>query len=178
MAAFMFRRRNASTKRRITAASLVSLMPLALLPGCLAQGFAPMKAAEEAIIAVDASKPANYTIPRTIFGTFLEPIGNSIYGGLWAEILENPSFEDNLWSAGNLQEMFQSRPELARSSELTLPLPWEPLNAAQGARYAPEWDDAANSSRSLLLIALPDQTTGVRQRVYLPVHRTLHYVGS
>ena len=129
-------------------------------------------------IRVNASKPATNKIPRSIFGTFLEPIGNSIYGGLWAEIIENPSFEDNLWNAATLQEMFQSRPELLRASELTLPLPWEPLNGAQGARYAPEWDDAANSSRSLLLIGLPDQPTGVRQRIYLPVHRTLHYTGS
>ena len=127
-------------------------------------------------IRVNASKPAN-KISRSIFGTFLEPIGNSTYGGLWAEILENPSFEDNLWNAATLQEMFQSRPELIRASELTLPLPWEPLNSGQGARYAPEWDDAANSSRSLMLMGLPDQPTGVRQRVYLPVHRTLHYTG-
>lgn len=129
-------------------------------------------------IRVDAGKPAPNKIPRSIFGTFLEPIGNSIYGGLWAEIIENPSFEDNLWNAATLQEMFQSRPELLRASELTLPLPWEPLNGAQGARYAPEWDDAANSSRSLLLMGLPDQPTGVRQRIYLPVHRTPHYTGS
>jgi alpha-L-arabinofuranosidase len=129
-------------------------------------------------IRISANKPAPNKVPRSILGTFLEPIGNSIYGGLWAEILENPSFEDNLWSAASLQEMFQSRPELIRASELTLPLPWEPLNAAQGARYAPEWNDAANSSRSLLLIGLPDQQTGVRQRIYLPVHRTLRYSGS
>src|SRR6266550_3023608 len=178
MAAFMFRRRNASTKRRITAASLVSLMPLALLPGCLAQGFAPMKAAEEAIIAVDASKPANYTIPRTIFGSFLEPIGHSIYGGLWAEILENPSFEDNLWSADAVREMITSRPELARSSQLGLPLPWQPLDPAQGNRYEPRWNDAANSYRSVLIMGLSASQVGVRQEVYLPVHRTLQYTGS
>src|ERR1700746_3091462 len=87
----------------------------------------------EATVTIDASRPASYKIPRTIFGTFLEPIGNSIYGGLWAELLQNPSFEDSLWNAATLQEMFQSRPELIRSSELTLPLPWEPLNSAQGA---------------------------------------------
>src|SRR6266513_886159 len=178
MAAFMFRRRNASTKRRITAASLVSLMPLALLPGCLAQGFAPMKAAEEAIIAVDASKPANYTIPRTIFGSFLEPIGHSIYGGLWAEILENPSFEDNLWSADTVREMITSRPELARSSQLGLPLPWHQLDPAQGNRYEPRWNDAANSYRSVLIMGLSASQVGVRQEVYLPVHRTLQYTGS
>src|SRR5882757_2568140 len=178
MAAFMFTGRNASTKRRITAASLVSLMLLALLPGCVAQGFAPMKAAEEAIIAVDASKPANYTIPRTIFGSFLEPIGHSIYGGLWAEILENPSFEDNLWSARRIEEMVNDEPGLARASELGLPLPWEPLDGQQGNRYEPRSNDAANSSRSLLIMGLPDKKVGVRQKVYLPVHRTLHYTGS
>lgn len=43
------------------------------------------------------AKAASYTIPRSIFGTFLEPIGNSTHNGLWAEILQNPSFEDHLW---------------------------------------------------------------------------------
>src|SRR6516165_8145497 len=132
----------------------------------------------EATITIDASKPASYKIPRTIFGTFLEPIGNSIYNGLWAELLENPSFEDNLWTAPNIRDMIHERPELADSSELALPLPWEPLDRSEGARYAPEWDDTANSSRSLLLISLPDQPTGVRQRIYLPAYRTLHYIGS
>lgn len=138
-------------------------------------------------IRVNANKRASYKIPRSIFGAFLEPIGNSIYPGLWAELLENPSFEDNLWSPGavhpdsvrpNLVEILHDRPELAVSSELALPLPWEPLDRTQGARYAPEFDDAANSERSLLLMSLPDQETGVRQRVYLPVHRTLRYQGS
>jgi len=129
-------------------------------------------------VRVDATKRAPYNIPRSIFGAFLEPIGNSIYNGLWAELLENPSFEDNLWSAPNIREMIHERPELAASSELALPLPWEPLDRSQGARYAPEWDDIANSSRSLLLMSLPDRPTGVRQRIYLPAQRTLHYTGS
>lgn len=104
----------------------------------------------EATIAINAAKPASYKIPRTIFGTFLEPIGNSIYGGLWAELLQNPSFEDKLWSAGAIQRMIQDEPELVRASELGLPLPWEPLDAKQGNRYEPRWNDAANSYRSLL----------------------------
>src|SRR5215471_5232827 len=129
-------------------------------------------------IHVDATKRAPYKIPGSLFGAFLEPIGNSIYGGLWAELLENPSFEDNLWSAPNLVKMIHDRQELAASSELALPLPWETLDRSEGARYAPEWDDAANSSRSLLLMSLPDEATGVRQKIYLPAHRTLHYTGS
>jgi len=61
---------------------------------------------------------------------------------------------------------------------MALPLPWEPLRYAQGSRYAPQWNDAANSYRSLLLMALPDKQTGIRQKVYLPIHRVSHYVGS
>ncbi|MGI8991221.1 MAG: alpha-L-arabinofuranosidase C-terminal domain-containing protein [Bryobacteraceae bacterium] len=129
-------------------------------------------------IEVDASKPAAYQIPRAIYGTFLEPIGNSTYNGLWAEILENPSFEENLWSAAGIRRMTEAEPSLVRSSQMGLPLPWEPLDYSQGSRYEPRWNDAANSARSLLVMALPGKQTGVRQRVYLPAYRTLKYIGS
>jgi alpha-N-arabinofuranosidase len=129
-------------------------------------------------IQVDASKLASYRIPRSIFGTFLEPIGNSTYNGLWAQVLQNPSFEDGLWDAKKVAAMIAEEPALARASELSLPLPWEPLDYSQGARYAPQWGDAANSHRSLLLMTLPGKQSGVRQKVYLPVHRELRYRGS
>ncbi|MFL6351229.1 MAG: alpha-L-arabinofuranosidase C-terminal domain-containing protein [Bryobacteraceae bacterium] len=129
-------------------------------------------------IQVNASKRANFKIPRTIFGSFLEPIGNSTYNGLWAEILQNPSFEENLWSAPAIARMIQDEPSLARASELGLPLPWEPLNPAQGNRYEPRWGDAANSSRSLAIFGLPGAETGIKQTVFLPVHRQLRYNGS
>ena len=75
-----------------------------------------------AAIVIDASKPLPYKIPAAIFGTFLEPIGNSIYGGLWADELANPP---------NLVSRFPGN------------------RSIQGARYEPRWGDAANSSRSL-----------------------------
>ncbi|WP_158750108.1 alpha-L-arabinofuranosidase C-terminal domain-containing protein [Acidobacterium sp. S8] len=131
-----------------------------------------------ATIQVDASKTAGSEIPRTIFGSFLEPIGNSTYNGLWAEILQNPSLESGMWSAGNVTRMLHDDPALTRASQLGLPLPWEPLNYGQGNRYELRYGSAANSWRSLVIMGLPDQPTGIRQRVYLPVHRTLDYVGS
>jgi alpha-N-arabinofuranosidase len=132
----------------------------------------------DALIAIDAAKTADYKIPRTIYGTFLEPIGRSIYGGLWAQILENPSFEDNLWTADAIRRQIEREPALGAASRLGLPLPWEPLDSKQGSRYEPRWGDAANSFRSLLVMALPGKQTGVRQQVYLPVHRVLRYTGS
>lgn len=131
-----------------------------------------------ATIQVDASKPAGTDIPRAIFGSFLEPIGNSTYNGLWAEILQNPSLESGLWSAGNVASMLREEPELAHASQLGLPLPWEPLDPNQGNRYELRYGDAANSWRSLVIMGVPGEPTGIRQKVYLPVHRTLEYKGS
>jgi len=143
-----------------------------------ASALAQSQPAAETAIQIDATKAATQAIPRSIFGTFLEPIGNSTYNGLWAELLQNPSFEDSLWDAKHVVELVRDNPELNRASEMALPLPWEPLRYSQGSRYAPQWNDAANSYRSLLLMALPEGETGIRQRVYLPVHRVRHYVGS
>ncbi len=117
-------------------------------------------------------------IPNTIFGTFLEPIGHSTYGGLWADVVQNPSFESGLWSADRVSAMLRERPELRRASQLALPLPWEPLDSSQGARYLPVRNDAANSNQSLLVMSVPGEESGIRQLVYLPVHRELTYQGT
>ncbi len=131
-----------------------------------------------ATVHVDAGRSAGAAIPRTIFGTFLEPIGNSTYNGLWAEILENPSLEMGLWDTRHVAGMVKENPALTRASELDLPLPWEPLNYGQGNRYALRYGDAANSWMSLRVFGLPKEPTGIRQEVYLPVQRTLEYEGS
>ena len=162
----------------LRSATLLTTLIVAGVSAKMLAGSSGPPAQADVTIRIDASKPAEYRIPRSIFGTFLEPIGNSIYNGLWAQILQNPSFEDGLWSAKNVATMLAEEPPLARSSELSLPIPWEPLDYAQGARYSPQWGDAANSQRSLLLMALPEKETGVRQKVYLPVHRILHFTGS
>src|ERR1700744_36303 len=108
-----------------------------------------------ATIHVDAAKPAGAEIPRTIFGSFLEPIGNSTYNGLWAEILENPSLEAGLWDAPHIDRMIKDNPALPRASELGLPTPWEPLDPHQGNRYEVRYGDAANSERSLVVMGVP-----------------------
>ena len=95
-------------------------------------------------IRIDAARRSSFDIPRTIFGSFLEPIGNSTYNGLWSEILQNPSFEENLWSARNVARMIEDEPTLARASDLALPLPWEPLDVRQGNRY--DADDCAGNT--------------------------------
>lgn len=134
--------------------------------------------AEDVAIHVDAHKKESFEIPRTIFGSFLEPIREATYNGLWAEILQNPSFEENLWSAQNVSRMLTDEPALKRASALGLPLPWEPLDPAEGNRYEPRWHEAANSWRSLAIFGVPEHATGVKQKVYLPAERELRYNGS
>lgn len=136
-------------------------------------------AAANAAITVRVSRPAReQLIPSSLFGSFLEPIGHSTYGGLWADIVENPSFEEGLWSAGNVDTMLRAHPQLRRASQLGLPLPWEPLDSSQGNRYEPVRGDAPNSSQSVLIMSLPGKEVGILQQVYLPVQRELTYNGS
>lgn len=155
------------------AVSATTLMPV------VAQEITGRASATQPVtLRVDASRKAAFKIPRTIFGSFLEPIGNSTYNGLWAEILQNPSFESGLWSAGNAARMLREEPALGNASQLGLPLPWEPLDYKQGNRYEPRRGDAANSSQSLAIFGLPGHETGIRQQVFLPAARELHYNGS
>ncbi len=160
---------------------------LCLIPTLLLAGFCPITHAQitESIpvptgpVHIKVTRPAHpQIIPDTLFGSFLEPIRQSTYGGLWADAVENPSFEDGLWSSNNIAQMLHERPELRRGSEVGLPLPWEPLERSQGSRYSPIRGDAANSFQSILLMSLPGKEVGILQRVYLPVQRELTYKGS
>ncbi|HEX4039385.1 MAG TPA: alpha-L-arabinofuranosidase C-terminal domain-containing protein [Acidobacteriaceae bacterium] len=126
-------------------------------------------------VQVDAGGNLGQVPPR-IFGTFIEPIDNSIDNGVVAEILVNGSLEGGLWNHAMLEEMFRDQPELIESSDATgIPLPWEPLNTAAGNRYELHVGEAANSWQSLEIMGMPDQLAGIMQRVYLPVPRTFTY---
>jgi alpha-L-arabinofuranosidase len=130
-------------------------------------------------IVIRVSRPdTRQNIASTLFGSFLEPIGHSTYGGLWSNVVENPSFEEGLWSAENLETQWNSNPELRAASSLGLPTPWQSLYPSQGSRYAPVRGDAANSAQSILLMSLPGKEVGMREQIYLPVHRELNYTGS
>lgn len=157
-------------KRTIIASAL--LPPLTLIAYAQITVSRPMPA--QVTVHVGGSGPEQ--VPATIFGSFLEPIGNSINGGIAAEILTNGSLESGLWNHTNLENMFREQPELIESTNSTgIPLPWEPLDRTAGNRYELHVGDAANSWQSLELIGLPNAQTGIRQKVYLPVQRELEY---
>ena len=112
------------------------------------------------------------TVPARIFGTFIEPIDNSIDNGVIAEILVNGSLEAGLWNHAMLEQIFRDQPELVESSNSTgIPIPWQSLNRAAGNRFELHVGDAANSWQSLEIMGTPSEPTGIKQRVYLPVPR-------
>ncbi|MGB7133958.1 MAG: alpha-L-arabinofuranosidase C-terminal domain-containing protein [Acidobacteriaceae bacterium] len=157
----------------------IGWLALGVFVGIAAPGFAqiiegkPMPSA--VTVHVDAGGNLGQVPPR-IFGTFIEPIDNSIDNGVAAEILVNGSLEGGLWNHAMLEQMFRDQPELIESSDTTgIPLPWEPVNRAAGNRYELQVGAAANSWQSLEIMGVPDQLTGIMQRVYLPVPRTFTY---
>jgi alpha-L-arabinofuranosidase len=129
-------------------------------------------------VHVDASGDMG-TVPSRIFGTFIEPIDYSIDNGVVAEILVNGSLEAGLWNHAMMEEIYRDQPDLIDSSDSTgIPFPWQPLNRAAGNRYELHAGDAANSWQSLEIMGVPNQLTGISERVYLPVPRTFTYNAS
>ena len=116
------------------------------------------------------------TIPARLFGSFIEPIDNSINNGIMAEILTNGSLEPELWNHAMLEPMYREQPELIdTSNESGIPLPWLRLDPRAGNHYDLHVGQAANSWQSLTLMGSPGALVGIMQRVYLPVPRALRY---
>ncbi len=165
--------------KRCIALSLVACIQMSLAVQSPAQIVSKYQRSTigNARIEVMANQPAAFKIPRTVYGTFLENIGFSIYGGLSAQLLDNPSLETYYASLDFLEERFLA-PPFRKSTNMGLQLPWLPLREKDGWRYEPRWGNAANSYAYLYLIGLDGREVGIRQSIYLPVHRELNYEGS
>ncbi len=151
---------------------------LLLSPGCFGQitEIQPMPP----VVNVRVEAGGNLgTVPERLFGTFLEPIDSSINNGVLAEILVNGSLEPGLWNHAMLEQIFRDQPELIESTNSTgIPIPWESLNRAAGNRFELHVHGAANSWQSLEIMGTPEELTGIKQRVYLPVPREYNYTAS
>ena len=127
-------------------------------------------------VTVHVSAGSGAHIADTVFGSFLEPIGNSINNGIVSQILVNRSLEAGLWNHVNLENLFREQPDLIDSTNETgIPLPWQSLNRAAGNRFELHVGQGANSWQSLEIMGQPNELTGIKQQVYLPVQRVLTY---
>jgi len=134
-------------------------------------------------LTIDLSKISSYVIPAEIFGKFSENLGNNIYGGFWAQILENPSIEPIRNCKPSRGYSGWQRGHLKRITREDLPTPYEEENLGywwfrwngDSANYSFS-EEAYNSQYSQSIIAeqIPDgiPAVGIRQLVDLPVSRT------
>lgn len=112
-----------------------------------------------AVVRVDPSQAASFTIDRRVYGNFLEHLGNCIYGGVWAQILSNSSFERD--------------PRVEQDKDPTaLPHPWQSFGDARVTA-----DGSARNSQVCARIEGRGAGAGIQQRVYLPTHRESQYKG-
>jgi alpha-N-arabinofuranosidase len=156
-------------RKNLVAAALAAILPTVAAQVTVTRPMPP-------VVTVHVEAAGTERIADTVFGSFLEPIGNSINNGIAAEILVNRSLEAGLWNHVNLENLFREQPELIDSSDETgIPLPWQSLNKAAGNRFELHVGHAANSWQSLEILGQPNEVTGIRQQVYLPVHRVPGY---
>ncbi len=134
-------------------------------------------AQHSATIEINARKVV-HAVPRTIFGGFMEPLRSAVYGGgIWAQLIENPSFEENLWSADALTHMVQGRPELSDVFQTRSSHPLG-ISLRAGIEVRTKIGGRGELLPALLIMGLPGKQVGVRQAIYPPVHRELRYTGS
>jgi alpha-N-arabinofuranosidase len=71
--------------RRVLLPAFLFLSLISTSPGVVAQGPAPVP------VTIDAATPGE-PISKYVYGQFIEHLGRCIYGGLWAEMLEDRKF--------------------------------------------------------------------------------------
>ena len=116
----------------------------------------PAAAAEPAAVAIDAAKTGTPISPF-VYGQFVEHLGRSIYGGLWAEMLEDRKFYYPVTGEAPAWEMFtpgkSSYEGAGHPYELLLRSPWMILGDKGAVTMAREDALAGEHSPALRLDA-------------------------
>lgn len=139
-----------------------------------------------AVAEVDVSRLSNYVVEERLFGKFSENLGHNIYGGVWAQIFENPSLEPvatcHPWKGyGHFESVELKRltkeDVLEKGDEKIVAYRWFRWNGRKSAYRLLE--DAYNTSYSQAInvreLAHEAEAVGIRQQIFLPIHRELRY---
>ncbi len=86
--------------------------------GVRAQGAAPASATVEATISIDAADKTEPISPY-IYGQFIEHLGRCIYGGIWAEMLEDRKFYFPVPAEGDIWRLTRAQARVLAAS------PWK-----------------------------------------------------
>ncbi len=135
-------------------------------------------------IEIDCSRRAERPINRLLFGKFTEHLGRNIYNGMWAQVLQNPSFVDwsyfrPIWARereGRASDYPMDR--VLAAYERGLGCWWLPYGEPN-ATYLLDWVAPFSGETSQRIFAPPSGVeTGVAQVVYLPAHRIRAYTAT
>jgi len=131
--------------------------------------------AADARIEVDVTRREATPVPRTFFGQFGEHLGLSIYGGKWAQLLRNPSFEgyDVYECEVGHVPRWMGLPDIAAGRDRGLACYWLPVGEAT---YALDDDQPFNSRWSQRVEV--KASGGLQSPLMLPLHRERDYVLS
>jgi len=131
-----------------------------------------------------ANNKAKKPVSRYLYGKFSEHLGRNIYGGMWAQILNNPGFEGwHFW--GKNREEIQRR-ALHQAERLGVPdimesydkgiAPWWLAYGRGDVSYEPDTDSFNSElAQKITVNSLESQQAGVRQVIFLPLHREKDY---
>jgi alpha-L-arabinofuranosidase len=121
-------------------------------------------------IRVDASKK-EAPISRNIFGLFTEHLGSNVYGGAWAQEVENPEFVPASYWPASIERTLQNFQETFKMASLV-------DDSKNG--FAAYWASSGNLKGRLLKdgshdfqqLKAGDQKAYIQTGVFLPLHRT------
>lgn len=133
-------------------------------------------ASHPAQVHIHADKPVGPAITRALFGKFTEHLGRNVYGGAWAETVENPWFADtDRWTKPDIlqQRLHQLAdehhlPELVNARDHGVAPYWMP--------HGPIRASLDHGLRGLAQGFTPlTPGSGLRTLVYIPLHRQRGY---
>ena len=133
-----------------------------------------MSPSQKARLTVAADQPQGPPISHALFGKFTEHLGSNVYGGAWAQLIENP------WFAG---KGMWPKPDVLDARLKQLVEDYRQLNDWVTAGEVPYWwtDLTANCrlTRGLRGEALQlldmNQSARLAAPVFLPIHRQCSY---
>ena len=124
-----------------------------------------------AVIEVYAANVSYKPISKYLFGKFLEHHGGGdlvgcIYHGIWAQILDNPSFEES---------QFFGVPLSTRAKYRYIAYRWKKFGSGN-VTYSLEKDCVGSgTSQRISVFSLDTPRVGIQQSIYMPLHREDNY---
>jgi alpha-N-arabinofuranosidase len=135
-------------------------------------------------INIHANKKAKEPVSRYLYGKFTEHLGRNIYNGMWAQVLQNPGFEGWHFWGSDYEDVSRRMSHFAERLGMT------DIMESYNQGIAPWWlaygrgdvtyeldKDSFNSelAQKIVVKSLEIQQIGIRQVIFLPIHREDDY---